>query len=48
MQQTNKYTSNIFGNSISGVQMMDGKPYTFNQDNYDISIPGFSMFGNET
>lgn len=47
MQQTNNYTSNIFGNSISGVQMMNGKPYTFNQDNYDISIPGFSMFGNE-
>ena len=48
MQQTNKYTSNIFGNSISGIQMMDGKPYSFNQDNYDISAGWYDMFGNST
>lgn len=48
MSQKNEYTSNIFGNSIAGLQMINGKPYTFNQDLYDISSGPLKMFGNGT
>lgn len=48
MSQGNKYTSNIFGNSIAGVQIIDGKPHSFNQDVYDISTGPLQMFGEGT
>ena len=48
MSQGSQYTSNIFENSLTGVQMIDGKPHVFNQDLYDISNGPLKMFGNGT
>ena len=48
MSQGSQYTSNIFENSLTGVQMIDGKPHVFNQDLYDISTGPLKMFGNAT
>ena len=48
MLQGSQYTSNIFENSLTGVQMIDGKPHVFNQDLYDISTGPLKMFGNAT
>ena len=48
MSQSSNNVSPIFGNSITGVQMIDGVPHVFNQDVYDISTGPVKMFGNET
>ena len=48
MSQGSQYISNVFENSLTGVQMIDGKPHVFNQDLYDISNGPLKMFGNGT